>query len=142
MKHHENVVCFDVDDTLILWGRLLNNDEPTTEMLCPYTGVTEKGQTHLEHVERIKQHKADGHFVIVWSQGGGEYAYNACVGLGILEYVDLCLDKPMQYYDDLDCSKWMGRSTYLGSIQYGHRESPSVYKVRTDYVSSWDDKSL
>ena len=138
ISFHENVVCFDVDQTLIIWGK--GPEDCDTWMQCDSTGVMEGGVAHKEHVEALKKHKKDGHFVIVWSAGGGQYARNACIGLGITEHVDLCLDKPMQYYDDIDCSKFMGRTTYLGnSIMYGHRDH-GPYQVRTDYVGDWSER--
>ena len=129
----ENVVCFDIDQTLVIWGAA--EEDCNVSFICPHSRVLEHGVAHDEHVQRVKRHNKDGHFVIAWSAGGGEYAYNAIVALGLKDYVNLCLDKPMQYYDDIDAHEFMGRRTYL---EGGHK--PGEYKPRSDYCSDWSDR--
>ena len=114
----ESVVFFDCDDTLILWGK--TEEESDIKIKCPYYGTIESGKIHKEHVQRLKDHKKEGHYVIVWSQGGIQHARSVVEALKIQDYVDLILEKPLQYYDDLDCQVWMGTRTYLGDTKRSH----------------------
>lgn len=121
-----NVVCFDVDETLILWSR---PGEPDVHMTCPYSGVIESGHANKEIIERIKKHKELNHYVIVWSGGGGLWAASAVEALGIEEYVDKVMDKPLQYYDDLKAEDFMGTRSFPG-----HKNA------RQDILEDWDDR--
>lgn len=91
---NEQVYTFDVDDTLILWdkGNITFNHIPV--------------EIHQVHVEAIKKHKARGQFVIVWSAGGAQWAKEAVDYLGIGEYVDIVMRKPLVMYDDVSPEKW------------------------------------
>lgn len=134
MTGHEDVVFFDIDDTLILWGKA---EESNVSFIEPYSGFEEEGLRHDDHIERMKQHKALGHYIIAWSGGGGRYAEKAIEALGLSDYVDLCISKPMQYYDDMDAGDFMGRRSYLG--QTGMRPN-EMYRPRTELIGSWEDK--
>lgn len=131
---YENVVCFDVDDTLILWGRSGDYD---LQMRCPYTGVIEGGVIHKQHVEMVKKHHNDGHFVIVWSGGGAPHAREAVERLHLSDYVDLIIEKPMQYYDDLDAHQFMHRRTYINT---GTEPSTSLYTPKNNYVKDYSQR--
>ena len=108
----EEVVMFDIDDTLILWGKSGKLD---ASFIDPDSGAQESGKKHIEHIKRLIEHKEAGHTVIAWSGGGGAYARAAIDGLGLTKYVDLCMSKPMQYYDDYDAHAFMGRRSYIGN---------------------------
>ena len=95
---------FDVDDTLIMWN-------PTQEQLDSYgvdfnffyrNGTNASGRIlpHRKHIDQLKKHAMRGHTIIVWSAGGSEWAYAACVALGLEDYVHLALEKPCWAYDD------------------------------------------
>lgn len=102
-----NVWTFDVDDTLVLWGmpqhpdaiELKNGDY--VESLVP----------HKKHIELIKQAKFRGHAVVVWSQGGEDWALAVVKALKLEEYVDVVMAKPMWYVDDLPVGAWLGESS-------------------------------
>lgn len=101
----ENIVCFDVDDTLIAWN--LDPDKETIEingyMMNPIH----------EHITGIKQHKGRGHFIIVWSQGGVDWAEEVVKALGMEDVVDIVMTKPKWYYDDIPANDWMKRIFHL-----------------------------
>ena len=65
------------------------------------------------HIQQLKNHKARGHVVVVWSQGGADWARKVVEELGLVEYVDVTIAKPMWYYDDIDSTLFMGKRTYL-----------------------------
>lgn len=130
----ESVVTFDVDETLILWSRSGKTD---VEFICPHYGNIEAGHKHKEHVQRVKDHYKLGHFVIIWSAGGGEYARRATEALGLLEHSHLQISKPMQYYDDIDAHSFMGRRTFLGQVGM---KGGDMYIPRTDMILDMEDK--
>jgi hypothetical protein len=108
IETNENIVCFDVDDTLVIWnippGRekdcILFNSFGTGEWLLP----------HQPHIKMLKQFRARGHKVIVWSQGGAQWAAEVVKTLKLEEFVDVAMTKPKWIIDDLPASVWMQRS--------------------------------
>jgi len=108
------IVCFDVDDTLIMWGKTDHRTgEADTISFTDHAGIKFTTKFHRKHVENIKTHKSRGHYVIVWSAGGGEWAAKAVEILGLEKYVDQCMNKPSWCFDDLQPDKYMPRSRFL-----------------------------
>lgn len=54
-----------------------------------------------EAIERLKQHKADGHTVVVWHTGGTEWPKKVLKKLKLDKLVDLIVPKPDVFYDDM-----------------------------------------
>jgi predicted phosphatase len=106
--------AFDVDDTLLFWH--VDEDLPTVTVECD--GRTQELNVHTEHINQLKKHKLRGHQIIVWSAGGAAWALAAVKALGIEDYVDVVMSKPVWYYDDAHCSKWMGDPEYLHREKY------------------------
>lgn len=131
---------FDVDDTLIMWNRPVVDDPDVIEITCPTSRTmrtlmemsddgslapdtpsepvevgswTERVKPHRKHIEELKKHKMRGHTVIVWSAGGWEWAEAVVRALKLEKYVDLVLEKPTWYYDDLPAQEFMGKRYYL-----------------------------
>lgn len=98
------VVCIDVDDTLILW----NHPEPDMEI----DGI--KVRRHKEHIESLKRHFVRGHYVIVWSAGGFDWAKKAIERLSLTSYVHKVMCKPRWMLDDKDPSEWTEVYYYKG----------------------------
>jgi hypothetical protein len=90
------VFC-DVDDTLVLW----DSKNPNMEI----KGIPV--EIHHVHVEKLKQFAARGHFIVVWSAGGYEWAANVVKLLGLEETVDLVIAKPRWFFDDLRAEEFM-----------------------------------
>lgn len=82
-KNDMSFFC-DVDNTLIMWEKNGHTWKP-----------------HNAHIELLKRAKIRGQFVVVWSAGGGEWAEKAIDLLGIREFVDIAIGKPMWWVDDL-----------------------------------------
>lgn len=90
---NENVVFFDVDETLIMWK-----------------GVDwTPNQANINAL--IREHKR-GKFIIVWSRAGGYAAAIAVQQLKLNQYVGLTMAKPNRIIDDKDPSEWMEVSYY------------------------------
>lgn len=108
-------VFFDVDDTLVMWDWKAHDPEGKglVAIKDANSGVFEHVLPHFRHIELMKQFKARGHTVYVWSQGGHEWAAEVCRVLGIEHMVDYVLDKPNWYVDDLNVNAWMKAPIYL-----------------------------
>jgi hypothetical protein len=96
-------VYFDVDDTLVLWPEFGSEDFGYTLDLGAGIFV----RPHEFHIQKLKEHKVRGHKVVVWSQGGSEWAEKVCKALGIEAYVDVVISKPRWFYDDLPASAFL-----------------------------------
>lgn len=95
---------YDVDDTLIMWS-------PSKEDLDRYgidfdhtyeDGVRRTGKIlpHRVHIRQLIRHAMRGHTIIVWSAGGEPWAAAAVKALGLEQYVDYTIQKPIWAYDD------------------------------------------
>lgn len=107
--NNERVTCYDVDETLIIHTK---NDARLNN--TPYIEdkrINEKFyyKPYTEHIQLLKQMKARGQFIIVWSAGGYEWARMVIEELGLQDYVDLIMTKPSAYVDDKDANDFMER---------------------------------
>jgi hypothetical protein len=118
---------FDVDDTLVKWNKATDEEKakavPFTHPACrgvnadgdivDYPAWTEYLVPHKKHIEQMKAHKLRGHTVIVWSAGGWQWAETAVRTLGLDKYVDLILEKPLWFYDDLQAHEILGKRIFM-----------------------------
>jgi FMN phosphatase YigB (HAD superfamily) len=107
-------VFFDVDDTLVMWDENLEGSTVCIE--C---------DGHINHmvrnegnIEELKRHKSRGVNIIVWSKGGYYWAEKVVHALGLDDYVDVVMTKPICYYDDLKNPLGVHRHLKLGE-KYG-----------------------
>lgn len=114
--NQHNVVAFDVDGTLVdslLWtgepGEPLPGNK-TVDITTPFAGVSLRFNVKSHIVEKVKTHHVQGHYVIIWSQGGHEWAETVIKALGLEDYVDIIMTKPKWYYDDIPADEWMKRT--------------------------------
>ena len=109
------LVTFDVDDTLVIWDWRSVDPEGKglVQIKNPDGNCVETVLPHYRHIELLRQFKARGHTVIVWSQGGSAWAASVCKTLGIDSMVDYAMDKPNWYVDDLPSEAWMKSPIYL-----------------------------
>jgi len=99
---NEHTVCFDVDDTLIMWeGTFLEKFEGCVEVVCPHDNKTTYHRPHKRHIEFLKKEHARGYTVVVWSSAGAAWAESVIKSLKLEEYVDFVLSKPQKWVDDL-----------------------------------------
>ncbi len=97
--HNENIVCFDVDGTLVIPDTHPVSREIT--IVNPYSNTPGEYRIHHGHVELMKIYKGRGCFVRVWSHGGVKWAEAVVAALGLQEYVDSIETKPAKLIDDL-----------------------------------------
>jgi len=95
----KHTIFVDVDNTLILWGSQV---EPVVNLSFGQTA-----SIHVPHLEKIKEFKARGHLIVVWSAGGADWAERIVYQLKIEEYVDLIISKPSWFIDDLEATEFM-----------------------------------
>ena len=101
----KNFVYFDVDDTLINWNR--RDTENSFIFTIPDSGGVWCMEANWDIVRKLKEHKRNGDTVVVWSQGGWDWAEEVVSVLNLQQYVDVIMSKPHRYYDDLHCSVFM-----------------------------------
>jgi hypothetical protein len=110
----DNVAYFDVDETLLIYNIPDDRLGEAFQLCIPDRELFKATVVpHYEHIERLKLHKAWGNGVIVWSRSGFEWAEAAVRALGLEDYVDACIAKPMYYYDDKECCDILGEHRYL-----------------------------
>jgi len=108
------VIFVDVDNTLLF--SLREYPHEVTHEVVKING--RKFWVHAPHIEMIKDFKARGHSIVVWSAGGAEWAEAAVLALNLEELVDVVLSKPDWYIDDKKASEFMeeGKRFYKARI--------------------------
>lgn len=110
---NEHIIAFDVDNTLIMWNTNYSTNEPgRIEIEAPGYGnifLT----PHYQHIHFLKNSKHRGYYVIVWSNGGVDWAETVIKKLGLEEYVDLVLTKPGKVVDDEPIDQTLKNRIYL-----------------------------
>lgn len=113
---HYPVFC-DVDDTLVVWNPsqddLLNkgvnfywtdvNGHSVHDLIVPNTKM----------IQQLRLHRMRGHTIFVWSAGGEQWAFNACMALGLNNIVDHVIPKPTWIYDDKQPAEFMPKAYLL-----------------------------
>jgi hypothetical protein len=112
--NQESTIFVDCDDTLIMWGEYKEFDiREKIEIKSPYDNTSSFHFIHKGHIKVLKDRKARGSFIVVWSAGGFAWAEAVVKALGLEEYVDLCMTKPHAYIDDKKAEEFMGEHIYL-----------------------------
>lgn len=111
----ENIKPFDIDETLIL---TITGSEPEDAV---YTAVQDpldetnfiEFRVHEPMVRLLKEESARGAFVIAHSRSGFQWAQNVIDALELKKYVNICMSKPIVYFDDKDVTHWLKDRVYL-----------------------------
>lgn len=109
------VVCFDVDDTLLLWEipKDIKLDDPRI-IATRCNGFTEYSFPNEHNVNLLKRMAKKGHDIIVWSKGGANWAGAVVEALNIGRYVRIVMAKPTYYVDDLkDPAHILGKRLFI-----------------------------
>jgi FMN phosphatase YigB (HAD superfamily) len=111
---NEMVVMFDVDDTLVMWSDKFHTPETgKIEFVDPYDDTTLYLKPHRKHINFLKQLKARGYTIIVWSGGGYRWAKAVVETLGLKDSVDVVMTKPAKFVDDLPANEVLVNRVYL-----------------------------
>jgi hypothetical protein len=106
----EQLLCCDVDGTLLMWGTEWCNDrEKRAFFTDPYNGNVATVNINTANLKIVRDRLARGATIMVWSQSGWQWA-KACVeALGLEDEEKVVVTtKPLAYIDDKTCEKWMG----------------------------------
>lgn len=101
----ENIVDIDIDDTLIMH----NVSEPGEKITLDFYGEDVTFNVHNEHVKLLKNYKARGFTIFVWSGNGYEHAEKVIKALNLEDYVDYVRTKPYRIIDDSEANNWAPR---------------------------------
>jgi phosphoserine phosphatase len=99
-------IYIDIDNTLVF--SLREYPHEVTHEVVKVGG--RKFWVHAPHIEMMRDFKARGHSLIVWSAGGAEWAEAVIVALKLTDLVDVVLSKPDWYIDDKKASEFMDES--------------------------------
>lgn len=107
---NEQIVCFDVDDTLVKWtDRYTQPHENALDFNDPYDNSTNYLAPHKAHVALLKKFKGRGYYIRVWSAGGVKWAESVVNRLKLNSYVDSVETKPIKIVDDLPPNEFLYR---------------------------------
>lgn len=109
---NEQVVCFDIDETLILWGKLKRKHK-VVAVSCPYSNRQEYLRVHEPHVKIFRDRLARGATILCWSANGYRWATAVLKALGLEHAQVIVMSKPCAYVDDKVCTDWMGEHIYI-----------------------------
>lgn len=127
----DDVMFYDCDDTLVLWGK---KEHPEDEEITINDVYMENHiitlVKHQRNIDLLKRNKGQGRSIIVWSAGGVFHAEEIVRALGLWEYVDLIIAKPMQYVDDLDIKDWGCKRVYLSKLLKGHPKQKDIDETK------------
>lgn len=104
--HSTRSVWYDVDNTLVF--SLREYPHQISNEIVKING--RKFWVHVPHVETIKDFKARGHTVVIWSAGGAEWAEMVVKALQLEDCVDLVISKPDWFVDDKPANMFMAES--------------------------------
>lgn len=108
---NELTAFFDVDQTLIMAGYETHKDVIT--IMCPYTKEELKLVPHKHHIKILKDQKARGYHITVWSANGWQWVDSVLTALGLWEYVDEGRGKSIKFFDDLPADQVLGTRVYI-----------------------------
>ncbi len=106
---NEQVIMVDVDETLVMW----RGDKFNLTVTCPYSGYGKNLVKNHGNIKVLKDRKARGSTIVVWSAGGHAWAEAVVKALELEEYVDYIMSKPIGYVDDKTADKILGEHIYI-----------------------------
>lgn len=116
VNESEQVICVDIDDTVVVWGNIRDVD-PLTHRIAqindPYTGKQVVLRVHEPHLKIVESRLARGATLIVWSASGYQWAKAVLEALGLDNKNIHVFSKPIAYVDDKKANEWMGEHIYL-----------------------------
>lgn len=102
-------VYFDVDDTLVMWGK---PQHPRATPFLKDNGEIEMLVPNVAHIEALIRAHFVGHTTIVWSGNGKEWAKRVIEMMGLEHYVTFVHNKPDHFYDDMPAAQFMKNRIY------------------------------
>lgn len=115
---NDNLVMFDVDDTLIKWSDLYGQPHgKAIPIVDPNDNSTNYLTPHLKHISLVRKYKGRGMFVVVWSAAGFKWAEAVVKALNLEDCVSLICSKPTKFVDDLPAQEILGTRVFLSDYE-------------------------
>lgn len=113
-----NTVFFDVDGTLILHDvdcppELMEAEGIPIVRKFGNGTIREFFVPHQTHINLLKEFKEKGKVIVVWSQGGSDWCELVVHALGIVPWVDLIVNKPAWWVDDVPACYFVPATTRI-----------------------------
>lgn len=105
------IVFTDIDGTLV--DEIPVSNMYTITFKHPYQDREVHVLPNLRNIDLLKNWKARGRTVIAWSAAGHAWAFSVINALGLEDHVDIVMEKPIAYLDDLEAEMWMGQRVWL-----------------------------
>jgi hydroxymethylpyrimidine pyrophosphatase-like HAD family hydrolase len=102
---NENIIKIDIDDTIIMHKVKPNSRTVTVD----FYGEMKEFGVHEEHVKLLKNYKARGFIIVLWSGNGYKHAETVAKALNLEPYVDYVMTKPNRVIDDSEPNNWAPR---------------------------------
>jgi hypothetical protein len=118
----------DVDDTLVMWNahEAAEGAAENDFLNLPSAGEIVTVFPHRPHINILRQFKARGQNVVVWSQGGSDWAETVVKALGIEHLVDAIVTKPNWFIDDIPATVFLPDSNRIWIDPKSERHSRIV----------------
>ena len=117
------LAAYDCDDTLVMWD--IPEDFPEGDIVTVRCrDYSDRLAPNKYNIDLLKKFAKRGHYVVVWSQGGSDWAEAVVKALELEEYVQVVMSKPNYFIDDIgDPRKWMGKWGYfdINGERHGHQ---------------------
>lgn len=115
--HSTKIAYFDADQTLVFSESELKN-HPQRSTLGGVRFINSVAwYLDSRHYSLLREFKARGFTIVVWSAGGSEWAEKVVRSFNLTSYVDLVIGKPDFFIDDKPAAGFMPESmrTYIES---------------------------
>lgn len=109
---NEQVIMCDIDDTLIMWQKRKTGCAEV-DVTCPHSGRKYTLPINFGNLKVLKDRKARGSTIIVWSAGGFAWAKAVVEAMKLQDHVDFIMSKPIGYIDDKSADKILGEHIYI-----------------------------
>lgn len=106
----EQLLCCDVDHTLLMWGTPYTKDRSNrVSFFDPYAGKSVFVAVNTANLKILNDRLIRGAKFIVWSQSGWQWAKACMESLGLDDNPNIIVtSKPIGYLDDKASTLWMG----------------------------------
>lgn len=120
--NNEYVTLWDIDDTLVMHDNDLYQNSHKVWVKDPVEGDYIELRKNSSMIRLMKEEKARGSHVIVWSRGGHQWAKNVIEALKLEKYVDQVMSKPLAYFDDKPVEEWLKYRVWLSpNVSYKNK---------------------
>jgi hypothetical protein len=108
---------YDVDDTLIIYSPKSQQEQTFPKQHFEFEILGEKydfyAHVHTLHLKYLRRKAKSGMPIVVWSASGALWAEKIVEALGLTEFVDIVMGKPLNVIDDMDPVHWLPQRVYL-----------------------------